>query len=111
MLDMGFEPQIRKLVLQRDMPAKHLRQTFMFSATFPNSIQTLAKAFLRNYTWVGVGRVGSTVNAITQTFELATNNKQHKLELLLKALGKAPPRSSRWSSCRRSALRRGLRHS
>ena len=91
MLDMGFEPQIRKLVLQRDMPAKHLRQTLMFSATFPNSIQTLAKAFLRNYTWVGVGRVGSTVNAITQTFELATNNKQHKLELLLKALGKAPP--------------------
>ena len=34
----------------------------MFSATFPQSIQQLAKAFLRVYTWVGVGRVGSTVN-------------------------------------------------
>ena len=64
MLDMGFEPQIRKLVLQRDMPPKHARQTLMFSATFPQSIQQLAKAFLRVYTWVGVGRVGSTVNAI-----------------------------------------------
>ena len=73
MLDMGFEPQIRKLVLQRDMPAKHNRQTLMFSATFPESIQNLAKEFLRNgYTWVGVGRVGSTVNAITQNFELAS---------------------------------------
>jgi ATP-dependent RNA helicase DDX3X len=91
MLDMGFEPQIKKLVLERDMPPKHLRQTLMFSATFPESIQKLAKAFLRNYTWVGVGRVGSTVNAITQTFELATNDKKRKLELLLEALNKAPP--------------------
>ena len=91
MLDMGFEPQIRKLVLERDMPPKHERQTLMFSATFPDSIQKLAKAFLRNYTWVGVGRVGSTVNAIAQTFELATNDKRHKLELLLEALRKAPP--------------------
>ena len=91
MLDMGFEPQIKKLVLERDMPPKHDRQTLMFSATFPESIQKLAKAFLRNYTWVGVGRVGSTVNAITQTFELATNDKRRKLELLLEALRKAPP--------------------
>jgi len=50
-----------------------------------------SQAFLRNYTWVGVGRVGSTVNAITQTFELATNDKRHKLELLIQALTKAPP--------------------
>ena len=50
-----------------------------------------SQAFLRNYTWVGVGRVGSTVNAITQTFELATNDKRHKLELLVQALTKAPP--------------------
>jgi ATP-dependent RNA helicase DDX3X len=92
MLDMGFEPQIRKLVLQRDMPAKHNRQTLMFSATFPQSIQNLAKEFLRGgYTWVGVGRVGSTVNAITQNFELATNDKNHKLGLLMLALEKTPP--------------------
>jgi len=57
----------------------------MTSCFFP------VKAFLRNYTWVGVGRVGSTVNAITQTFELATNDKRHKLELLIQALTKAPP--------------------
>merc|ERR1711920_1099392 len=39
MLDMGFEPAIRKLVLQSDMPASEARQTLMFSATFPIEIQ------------------------------------------------------------------------
>jgi ATP-dependent RNA helicase DDX3X len=39
MLDMGFEPQIRQVVQQRDMPAKQQRQTLMFSATFPSQIQ------------------------------------------------------------------------
>ena len=91
MLDMGFEPQIRKIVLQRDMPPKHARQTLMFSATFPDSIQKLAREFLRDYTWIGVGRVGSTVNAIAQHFELATCDKRHKLDLLIAALAKAPP--------------------
>uniref|UniRef100_A0A1I7WSJ3 Homeobox domain-containing protein n=1 Tax=Heterorhabditis bacteriophora TaxID=37862 RepID=A0A1I7WSJ3_HETBA len=38
MLDMGFEPQIRKIVNQ-GMPAKANRVTAMFSATFPKEIQ------------------------------------------------------------------------
>jgi ATP-dependent RNA helicase DDX3X len=39
MLDMGFEPQIRKIVEQMDMPPSGARQTMFFSATFPNEIQ------------------------------------------------------------------------
>lgn len=39
MLDMGFEPQIRRIVEQDTMPHKGLRQTMMFSATFPKEIQ------------------------------------------------------------------------
>jgi len=39
MLDMGFEPQIRKIVEQMDMPQRGLRQTMLFSATFPKEIQ------------------------------------------------------------------------
>lgn len=39
MLDMGFEPQIRKIVQQMDMPPPGLRQTMLFSATFPQEIQ------------------------------------------------------------------------
>lgn len=36
---MGFEPQIRRIVEQDTMPPKGLRQTMMFSATFPKEIQ------------------------------------------------------------------------
>lgn len=39
MLDMGFEPQIRKIVEQMDMPPPGARQTMLFSATFPKEIQ------------------------------------------------------------------------
>lgn len=39
MLDMGFEPQIRKIVEQMDMPPRGVRQTMLFSATFPKEIQ------------------------------------------------------------------------
>ena len=42
MLDMGFEPEIRKIVDQFSMPSKGERQTLMFSATFPEQIQQLA---------------------------------------------------------------------
>ena len=41
MLDMGFEPQIRQLVEQRDMPRTGERQTMLFSATFPKEIQRI----------------------------------------------------------------------
>merc|ERR1719223_1305992 len=66
MLDMGFEPQIRRIVEKDNMPAKGERQTLMFSATFPKEIQHLARDFLDNYIFLTVGRVGSTSQNITQ---------------------------------------------
>lgn len=39
MLDMGFEPDMRKLVNSPGMPPKEERQTLMFSATYPEDIQ------------------------------------------------------------------------
>lgn len=39
MLDMGFEPQIRELVEQNNMPQPPMRQTLMFSATFPRTFR------------------------------------------------------------------------
>lgn len=47
MLDMGFEPQIRKIVEQSGMPPPGDRQTLLFSATFPKEIQALAADFLQ----------------------------------------------------------------
>jgi len=64
MLDMGFEPQIRKIVEQEDMPRE--RQTLMFSATFREEIQKLAKDFLYKYYFLHVGRIGSSTSLITQ---------------------------------------------
>ena len=56
MLDMGFEPQIRRIVQQEGMPASGAvadggggRQTLMFSATFPKEIQKLASEFMTRY--------------------------------------------------------------
>lgn len=46
MLDMGFEPQIRRIVEQDTMPPKGVRHTMMFSATFPKEIQVLFAADL-----------------------------------------------------------------
>ncbi|KAF4554073.1 ATP-dependent RNA helicase DED1 [Elsinoe fawcettii] len=69
MLDMGFEPQIRRIVEGEDMPPVEGRQTLMFSATFPRDIQILARDFLKDYIFLSVGRVGSTSENITQKIE------------------------------------------
>lgn len=69
MLDMGFEPQIRRIVEGEDMPPTVGRQTLMFSATFPRDIQLLARDFLKDYIFLSVGRVGSTSENITQKVE------------------------------------------
>ncbi|KAF7730420.1 DEAD-box ATP-dependent RNA helicase [Apophysomyces ossiformis] len=66
MLDMGFEPQIRRIVEKEDMPGVQDRVTLMFSATFPRDIQYLARDFLKDYVFLSVGRVGSTSENITQ---------------------------------------------
>jgi ATP-dependent RNA helicase DDX3X len=74
MLDMGFEPQIRRIVEQTDMPRD--RQTFMFSATFPGEIQRLASDFMNDYIFLAVGRVGSASKDVIQTVEYVEQNQK-----------------------------------
>ncbi|KAJ1942676.1 ATP-dependent RNA helicase ded1, partial [Linderina pennispora] len=81
MLDMGFEPQIRRIVEQEDMPGVNDRQTLMFSATFPRDIQMLARDFLRDYIFLSVGRVGSTSENITQKIEYVEDEDKHSVLL------------------------------
>lgn len=45
MLDMGFGPEMKKLVSYPGMPPKDKRQTLMFSATFPEGIQRWVNSF------------------------------------------------------------------
>ncbi|EHY51810.1 ATP-dependent RNA helicase ded1 [Exophiala dermatitidis] len=84
MLDMGFEPQIRRIVEGEDMPTVQNRQTLMFSATFPRDIQMLARDFLKDYVFLSVGRVGSTSENITQKVEYVED--QDKRSVLLDIL-------------------------
>ncbi|KAJ7076065.1 P-loop containing nucleoside triphosphate hydrolase protein [Mycena belliarum] len=88
MLDMGFEPQIRRIVQGEDMPGVQERQTLMFSATFPRDIQMLAKDFLKDYVFLSVGRVGSTSENITQKIEYVEDND--KRSVLLDILASDP---------------------
>lgn len=51
MLDLGFEPQIRRIL--RSTPST--KQTLMWSATWPKEVESLAKDFLRNPLHLNVG--------------------------------------------------------
>ncbi|XP_030511294.1 DEAD-box ATP-dependent RNA helicase 52C-like [Rhodamnia argentea] len=89
MLDMGFEPQIRKIVEWMDMPPPGARQTMLFSATFPDDIQRLASDFLSDYIFLAVGRVGSSTDLITQKVEFVDDkDKRSNLVDILRSQAK-----------------------
>ncbi|XP_031562414.1 ATP-dependent RNA helicase DED1-like [Actinia tenebrosa] len=88
MLDMGFEQDIRKIVETMGLPDKMSRQTLMFSATFPEEIQTLAQDFLNDYLFLTVGRVGSATTDIEQNIvEVSEFEKRDKLTEILENAG------------------------
>jgi len=101
MLDMGFEKDIRRIVQQRDMPGTHHRTTTMFSATFPREIQKLAEDFLNNFIFISVGRVGSTVESITQVIKSVSDTS--KVEEILKDLRATPGRTLIFTETKRDA--------
>jgi len=85
------------------MPPTGERQTFLFSATFPDEIQTLAREFLHNYVWIGVGRVGSTVENIKQQILCAQSDPNDKIKLLLGAIDQTDGRTLVFVQKRRTA--------
>jgi len=81
MLDMGFAPQIRKIlhVIPKD------RQTMLFSATMPDDIVRIAKEHMKRPTHVEVARQGSTAEKVHQEiYIVAKNQKKDLLEKILK---------------------------
>ena len=70
MLDMGFEPQIRKILTQ----IRPDRQTCMWSATWPKEIRQLASDFQSNFIQVNVGSGELSANhRITQIVEVVSD--------------------------------------
>ncbi|XP_052822255.1 ATP-dependent RNA helicase DDX4 isoform X1 [Octopus bimaculoides] len=88
MLDMGFEPDIRRLVDDHGMPAKTQRQTLMFSATFPDKIQELAADFLNDYLFLTIGLVGGACSDVEQILlKVSRQEKREKLCSFLDEFG------------------------
>ncbi|KAK6108155.1 DEAD/DEAH box helicase family protein [Brugia pahangi] len=77
MLDMGFEPQIRRIVSM----IRPDRQTLMFSATWPKEVRTLAKDFLSDPVFVNVGslKLAANSNIIQMVTVVEENEKEEKL--------------------------------
>ena len=85
MLDMGFEPDIRKIISM--IHPKHNRQTLLFSATWPESIQRLGKEFVNNPIHITIGDVElKASNSITQVVEVIEDSIQLKNKKLLTLL-------------------------
>ncbi|XP_042403120.1 DEAD-box ATP-dependent RNA helicase 14-like isoform X2 [Zingiber officinale] len=83
MLDMGFEPQIRKIV--KEVP--HRRQTLMFTATWPKEVRKIAADLLVHPVQVNIGSSDELVanTSITQYVEVITPvEKQRRVEQILR---------------------------
>ena len=51
-LDMGFEPQLNRIVFEVDMINKEQRQNLLFSATFSDEVKKIARNFMNEYYFI-----------------------------------------------------------
>ncbi|XP_034239978.1 ATP-dependent RNA helicase p62-like isoform X2 [Thrips palmi] len=88
MLDMGFEPQIRKIMEQ----IRPDRQVLMWSATWPTEIRNLANEFLGDFAQVNIGSLELSANKnILQIVDVCRENeKEDKLYALLQEIHNEP---------------------
>ncbi len=77
MLDMGFIPDVRKIVA--NIPAQ--RQTLLFSATFSDQVRRLASEFLKDPETVEVAARNSVAENVTQV--LYPVDRERKADLLI----------------------------
>lgn len=89
MMDMGFMPQIRKIL--EVVPRK--RQNLLFSATMPDKVVTLSEEFLEYPTRIEVAPQSSTIETIDQVlFEVPNIDTKRNLLLHLIKDEQAAPR-------------------
>lgn len=75
MLDMGFEPQIRKIV--NEIPSR--RQTLMYTATWPKDVRKIAGDLLVNPVQVNIGNTDELAanKSITQVKTIKERSQVH----------------------------------
>ncbi len=80
MLDMGFEPQIRRIL--QTVPKD--RQTMLFSATMPQEIIGMANSYMKTPTRVEIATAGTAAERVTQeVYFVSRDEKPRLLEKLL----------------------------
>ncbi|QDP02995.1 ATP-dependent RNA helicase DbpA [Thalassotalea sp. PS06] len=87
MLDMGFQPAIDALVAAAPVS----RQSLLFSATFPEQIQSVASKILKEPVMVKVD--GSENHSSISQYFYRADNQQHKLEITKALLLERKPES------------------
>ena len=81
MLDMGFLPDIKKLIAA----VSSTRQTLMFSATFSGEIRKLAAGMLRDPVQIQVAAENSATESVVQTIHpVGRSNKRALLSTLIR---------------------------
>jgi ATP-dependent RNA helicase DDX5/DBP2 len=104
MLDMGFEPQLEEIRSHmspqvaprlRPLPSSgkcdHFsRQTMMFTATWPKSVERIASSLLHNPVQINVGNVGVLVANEDVTQKIIVLDESDKREKLLEILKSLP---------------------
>jgi len=83
MLDMGFAPQINRIV--SEIPK--YRQTLLFSATMPPEVEALARKYLRKPVVVQVGRRSQSADTVSHAVYPVP--RERKSALLAQLLGEA----------------------
>lgn len=74
MLDMGFEPQIRKTLID----IRPDRQTVMTSATWPEGVRRLAQSYMKDPIQVFIGTLDlAACHSVTQVIELVQEEEKH----------------------------------
>lgn len=113
MIDMGFEPEVQNILeympvtnvkpdteaaedeslLKQNWQSKDkFRQTVMFTATMPPTVERLAKSYLRRPAIVYIGAIGRPVDRVKQrVFFMSENAKRHKLFEILSSENPEPP--------------------
>ncbi len=77
MLDMGFMPDIRRIMAL--LPEKTKRQNLLFSATFPEEIRQLAGRLLNQPQLLEVAPANATVDLIEQLVHPVDQNRKREL--------------------------------
>ncbi|HEX6003392.1 MAG TPA: helicase-related protein, partial [Burkholderiales bacterium] len=84
MLDMGFLPDIKRILAA--LPAE--RQNLLFSATFSDDIRRLAAQLLRHPTLIEVARRNAPADLVShQVYEVAASRKRALLAHLIRSRG------------------------